>query len=120
MTKSETVLWKNIKGNQLGYKFRRQHGIGDFIIDFYCPALRLAVEVDGLTHSDITVYEKDIVKQKYLENLGIIVKRYSAEQIFKTINQVLKDIYQTCDKLKSENIYVRPRNSTDPSCTSPS
>ena len=107
MTKSETVLWKNIKGNQLGFKFRRQYGIGKFIIDFYCPSLRFAIEIDGLTHSDIGVYEKDLVKQKYLENLGIIVKRYSSEEVFKTINQVLEDIYQTCNELSRSNIYTR-------------
>ena len=120
MTKSETVLWKHIKGNQLGFKFRRQYGIGKFIVDFYCPSLRLAIEVDGLTHSEIEVFKKDLLKQKYLENLGIIVKRYSSEEIFKKINQILEDMYQTCTELSKTNTYLRRDAQQDPSCTSPS
>ena len=111
MTKSETVLWKHLKGKQVGFKFRRQFGIGPYIIDFYCPALRFAIEVDGLTHAFEKVYEKDIERQKYLEYLGIIVKRYSSQDIFYKLDQILEDIYQTCSKLTS---------SVDPSLPSPS
>ena len=50
MTKAEIILWSKLKGKQLGYKFRRQHGIGKYIIDFYCPKLKLIIEVDGDVH----------------------------------------------------------------------
>ena len=46
MTKAEIILWSKLKGKQLGYKFRRQHGIGKFIVDFYCPVLKMIIEVD--------------------------------------------------------------------------
>lgn len=112
MTKSETVLWKHIKGNQLGFKFRRQHGIGNYIVDFYCPTLKLAIEIDGLTHADELVFDKDVAKQKYLESLGIVVKRYSAEQVFKTINEVIGGLYQTCEEIAKK---VSKWGSEDPS-----
>jgi len=99
MTKSETVLWKNIKGDRLGHRFRRQYGVGNYIIDFYCPLLKLAIEVDGFTHADERVFAKDQRKEKYLESLGITVKRYSAEQVFNTINEVIGDLYQTCEEM---------------------
>ena len=104
MTKSETVLWKNIKGDRLGHRFRRQYGVGNYIVDFYCPTLKLAIEVDGFTHADEKVFEKDEIKQKYLESLGIMVKRYSSEQVFKTINEVIADLYQTCDEIEKKRL----------------
>jgi very-short-patch-repair endonuclease len=109
MTKSEVVLWKHLKGNQLGFKFRRQCGIGNYVVDFYCPRLKLIIEIDGLSHSVEKVFEKDTVRQKYLEGLGLVVKRYSSEDIFYKINQILEDVYQTCLVLKN-----------DPSLPSPS
>jgi very-short-patch-repair endonuclease len=49
-TRAEYLLWQALKGSALGYKFRRQHGIGKYVVDFYCPSKRLVVEVDGDTH----------------------------------------------------------------------
>lgn len=96
MTKSEAVLWKHLKGKQLEVKFRRQYGVGKYIVDFYAPQIKLVIEIDGLTHETEEIYEKDIIKQKYLEDLGLAVKRYSSQDIFYRLNQVLEDIYQTC------------------------
>ena len=99
MTKSETVLWKHLKSKQLNYKFRRQYGVGNFIADFACATLKLVIEVDGLTHADETVFEKDQVKEKFLKDNGYTVKRYSSEQVFKNLKDVLEDIYHTCEEL---------------------
>jgi len=99
MTKSETVLWKHIKGDVMGWRFRRQHSIGNFIVDFYSPKLKLAIEVDGLTHYEKKVFEKDLVKDKFLANIGIVVKRYNSEQVFNDLENVLQDIYITCQML---------------------
>jgi very-short-patch-repair endonuclease len=51
-------LWQKLRRQSLGYKFRRQYGIGKYIIDFYCQELRLAIEVDGITHEDKIEYEE--------------------------------------------------------------
>jgi very-short-patch-repair endonuclease len=50
MSLPEVLLWQQLRGQQLGVKFRRQHGIGSYVVDFYCAALRLAVEIDGEVH----------------------------------------------------------------------
>ena len=50
-TVPEKLLWEKLKGKQLlGFKFRRQHGIGNYIVDFYCPKLKLGIEIDGVSH----------------------------------------------------------------------
>jgi len=96
MTKGETILWKRIKAKQLGFKFRRQAGIGRYIVDFYCPKLKLVIEIDGLTHYEEKVYNYDQERENYLENLGLFIKRYNSEDIFKKIEQVVEDMYNTC------------------------
>ncbi len=96
ITKSEVVLWKFIKGDRLGCRFRRQYGIGNFILDFYCPKLKLAIEVDGITHAEESVFIKDQKKQKYLENLGITVKRYNSNEIFNNLENILTDLEVAC------------------------
>lgn len=72
MTKSEIILWSELKGrNLLGCKFRRQHGIGDYIVDFYCPELMLAIEVDGESHYTPEGESHDLKRSQYLKNIGI-------------------------------------------------
>ena len=75
MTKSEAILWKYIKNDRLKFRFRRQHGIGNYIVDFYCPKLKLAIEVDGLTHAEEEVFEKD-QRKKFIKENNMILKRY--------------------------------------------
>ncbi len=99
MTKSETVLWKYLQKSQLGYKFRRQCGIGSNIVDFYCPALRFAIEIDGITHEGEVTIRNDDVRQRHLESLGLVVKRYSSSDVFNSLNDVLEDIRSTCEDL---------------------
>ncbi|MFH1946790.1 MAG: endonuclease domain-containing protein [Candidatus Magasanikbacteria bacterium] len=98
-TKSEAVLWKYLKGKQMGYRFRRQHGIGRYIVDFYCPKLKLIIEVDGYTHIDHDQYIYDMERENYLRSLGLVVKRYTGEQIFKHIREVYLDLQNICEEL---------------------
>lgn len=98
-TKSEQVLWYFIRNSQLGYKFRRQQGIGRYIADFYCPKLKLVIEVDGFTHASERVFEKDLEKEKYFLSIGLKIRRYSTEQIFGDVGQVLEDLYWYCENL---------------------
>ena len=60
MPKGEIILWNRLKNSKLGYKFRRQFGINKYIVDFYCPKLKLAIEIDGKTHDypDQIIYDK--------------------------------------------------------------
>lgn len=101
MTKSEALLWKYIKNDNLGFRFRRQHGIGNYIVDFYCPKLKLAIEIDGLTHAEQKVFEKDQRKERFIKENSITLKRYSDTQIFNDLDNVLMDIENTCKEIAS-------------------
>lgn len=59
MTPQEIILWRDIKSKRLGVNFRRQFGIGDYIVDFYCPEKRLTIEIDGSQHFNETHKEYD-------------------------------------------------------------
>jgi very-short-patch-repair endonuclease len=76
----------------LGYDFHRQKPIDNYILDFYCHELNLGIELDGYSHELIEVFEKDTVKSKRLEDLGINVLRFSDRQILKDMNNVIRTI----------------------------
>ncbi|MGZ5281670.1 MAG: endonuclease domain-containing protein [Bacteroidia bacterium] len=89
---SEMRLWTALNGKQVyGRKFRRQHSIGNFIVDFYCPAERLVIEVDGFSYSDIGTILADEMRDKKLAELEIRVLRFNSEEI-KNIDFVLAEI----------------------------
>jgi very-short-patch-repair endonuclease len=92
MTKAEIIFWSKLKGKQLGYKFRRQHGIGNYIVDFYCPELRLIIELDGYPHGFDSQIKKDKERQNFLESLGFVVYRYMNNDIVNNLNGVLDDL----------------------------
>ena len=98
MTKSEIILWSKIKSSQLGYKFRRQHGIGKYIVDFYCPELKLIIEIDGDVHGFENQIKKDEERQKFLENLGFTVLRYANNDVMQNINGVIEDLIRKIKK----------------------
>ena len=67
MTATETVLWMHLKNGINGFKFRHQHPIGLYIVDFYCHKAKLIVEIDGLVHNEPEVKRSDDIRQKELE-----------------------------------------------------
>ena len=86
-TKAEVILWQKLKNKQMyGYDFHRQKPIDNYIIDFFCYELMLAIEVDGYSHQLQEVYDKDIIKTQKLNQLGISLLRF-------TDNEVLKDTF---------------------------
>ena len=90
-TPAEAVLWKMLKGrNADGMKFRRQQGIGPYVLDFYCPELRLCVELDGSSHD--YKYEYDEQRTEFLQNQGIRVLRFSNEQVWQGLDFVVDEI----------------------------
>jgi very-short-patch-repair endonuclease len=75
MTLSEILLWQQIKGKQLlGYDFHRQKPIDEYVVDFYCPRLKLVLEIDGDSHEEKE--EADRIRQEKLESLGLTVMRF--------------------------------------------
>ena len=89
-TPAECVLWRLLKGSQIGgLKFRRQHSIGSYVMDFYCPTLRLAIELDGNIHQEMCIHEKDEEKEAFLNDNKITVMRFP-NKWFSMITNTLK------------------------------
>jgi very-short-patch-repair endonuclease len=89
----EILLWQKIKNRQIGgLKFRRQHGIGDYVVDFYCPERQLAIEIDGDSHYTKKGKEKDQIRDSYLETLRISVLRFTNKDVVNNIDEVLDRI----------------------------
>lgn len=93
MPRAEVVLWYYIKSSQLnGYKFRRQQSIGPFVVDFYCPSAKLAIELDGDSHYQIGAFEEDTARTKYIESFGIRIIRFTNLDIHNDLEEVLKKV----------------------------
>ena len=103
MPEAEVILWSKLQRRQLGgYKFRRQYGVGEYSIDFYCPKLKLAVEVDGDSHLRADREKKDRVRQKYIEDFGIQFIRFGNEDICKNLDGVLMKLEEAVEERKHE------------------
>lgn len=101
MTKAEVILWSKLKGRKLlDCKFRRQHGIGNYIVDFYCPELKLAIEIDGESHytSEGKLYDKK--RGKYLSKQGISIQRFTNTQVKQNLDGVLNEIINSIRKIE--------------------
>ena len=93
LTSAEAVLWKNLQRSQLeGMKFRRQHSIGKFVVDFYCPECRLAIELDGEGHFNSFKAEYDSRRTAYLHKLNVQVLRFENRAVFDNLQGVLEII----------------------------
>ena len=94
MTDAERHLWSRIRRKQLkNFQFYRQKNIGDYIVDFYCPAAKLIIEVDGGHHYAGKNIQKDKERDKYLGSLGFRVLRFSDRDVFKNMEGVLQRIF---------------------------
>ncbi|MDD5569903.1 MAG: endonuclease domain-containing protein [Bacteroidales bacterium] len=93
LTSAEATLWNHLKKSQVeGRKFRRQHSVGLYVLDFYCPSEKLAVELDGAKHFTPEGEEHDKIRTEYLERFGIRVIRFENKMIFKDLNSVIEGI----------------------------
>jgi very-short-patch-repair endonuclease len=104
-TKAENRLWQALRREALaGVKFRRQHAIGPFIVDFYCVQARLVVEVDGPVHRDRV--EADDGRTAYLEGWGLIVLRFSNDDVLsdtpRVISQIARQVVERSSPLSSQ------------------
>ncbi|HEY77339.1 MAG TPA: endonuclease domain-containing protein [Thermoflexia bacterium] len=95
MTPAERVLWERLRNRRLGgLKFRRQHPLGRFIVDFYCASHRLIIELDGPVHKAQRDY--DAARAEYLRERGYRILRFSNEQVLNDIEGVLEVIEEVC------------------------
>jgi very-short-patch-repair endonuclease len=82
MSLPEVILWQLVRGGKVhGLRFRRQHPVGPFVLDFYCAERKLAIEVDGLAHDNAERFEQDERRTMWLNNQGIQVIRFMASDI---------------------------------------
>lgn len=92
-TPAESFLWKYLSKSQLsGRKFRRQHSISHYIVDFYCPKEKLIIELDGEYHNHPNSQEYDEKRTKYLNDLGFKVIRFENKMVFDHLPSVLTEI----------------------------
>lgn len=101
MTAAEELLWKQIHINEWKLKFRRQHPIANYVVDFYCHALKLVIELDGEIHEVEDVKKYDEYREAHLKELGLTVLRFKNEQLFKQNKLVLETIAKTINELNN-------------------
>ena len=90
-TESEEIAWRLLRGLRVkGFRFRRQHAVGHYIVDFYCPELRLVIEIDGESHRER--FPQDVQRQKELEGMGLEVLRFADRKVKHDISNVFRGI----------------------------
>ena len=101
MTPAEEVLWKHLHINEWKLKFRRQHPIANYVVDFYCHGIKLVVELDGGIHDTEDVKKYDAEREAHLKELGLTVLRFKNEELFKNKKAVLEKIAEAIGMLQS-------------------
>jgi len=101
MTLAEITLWRHLKNRSMeGLIFRRQFGLGPYIVDFYCPSLRLAIELDGDSHIGREAYDQR--RQKYIERHGIRFLRFLNTEVHEGPDGALETIRRETRRLRSK------------------
>jgi very-short-patch-repair endonuclease len=95
-TLPEGLLWQALRQRPDGFKFRRQHPVGWYIADFYCPATRLVIEIDGQSHSMGDNPQHDQRRDRWLSEQGLRVIRFAASDVMKDLESVLTAILLDC------------------------
>ena len=99
LTEAEIKLWSRLRKSGLGYKFRRQFSVGNFILDFYCPKLRLAIEIDGKQHTTSENREYDYSRTDFLEEYNIKVLRFENYEVINNLDQVCNKILDVINNI---------------------
>ncbi len=102
MPPAEVALWQFLRNRQAnGHKFRRQHSVDRYILDFYCPSAKLAIEIDGDSHFSEEAAQSDQVRQKVIENMGIRFLRFTNQDVYENLNGVYERILKHLPPLPS-------------------
>jgi len=100
-TDAEKLLWKHISKNKIsGLRFLRQYSAGPYILDFYCPKIRLGIELDGKIHEQNKLYDKD--REKYLDGLDIKIIRFWNDDVLNNIKEVLNELLNKIELLNNK------------------
>jgi very-short-patch-repair endonuclease len=96
-TRAERALWRMLRRSALDLKFRRQHSVGRYVLDFYCPEFKLAVELEGQVHRDVIRSEYDSERNAFLASQGIRVLYFENRAVFEFSEWVLEAIRASVD-----------------------
>jgi very-short-patch-repair endonuclease len=96
MTAPEALLWQLLRRSPAGIKFRRQYAIGPYIADFYCPAAKLVIEVDGQIHDFEQQAEHDAARDNIIRGFGIRIERIAASEVLKDATSIASAIVELC------------------------
>ncbi len=95
LTDAERTLWQRLRGKQIeGIQFYRQKPLGEFIVDFYAPAARLVIEVDGGQHVEAAAVGRDAIRDRRLNDLGLLVLRFDNRQVLAELEAVLQRVHE--------------------------
>jgi very-short-patch-repair endonuclease len=97
-TEGEALLWRRLRANQLGVKFRRQHPIGVYVLDFFCHSASLAIEVDGGQHFSNEAAAHDSRRSQFLSEYGIRVLRFTNAEVLSRTDSVLEAILRAVQR----------------------
>jgi very-short-patch-repair endonuclease len=98
-TPFEKILWRHLRRSQTGYRFRRQQGIGPYIVDFYCPRVKLIVEIDGDSHFDRDGLAYDQVRDEYMRANQMHVLRFTNVDVVESMEGVVDQIINKLKQL---------------------
>ena len=98
MSLPETKLWRALRTRPSGYKFRRQHPAGHYVLDFYCAKARLDIEIDGWAHANEQTARHDINRSHFLRSQGIATTRIPAKLVLEELDAVVHRIVEICEQ----------------------
>lgn len=98
MSLPEVLLWKYLRGKPQGVKFRRQHPVGPYVIDFYCPSARIGIEIDGIAHSMGDRAQRDAQRDAWLAGQGIRIVRIPVAEVLRSVVDAAESIVALCRK----------------------
>ena len=96
MSLPEVLLWRLLRGKPMGVKFRKQHPVGEFVLDFYCAEKRLGIEIDGIAHDMGDSPERDGVRDAILKNMNIEIIRIPAADVLRNVEGTADAIVRLC------------------------
>lgn len=96
MSLPEIILWRELRKRPANLKFRRQHPAGVYVLDFYCAAARLAIEVDGMAHDGLDAERKDAARSDFMRSQHVAVMRVPAKAVLDNLEGAVKRIVEVC------------------------
>jgi very-short-patch-repair endonuclease len=105
MSLPEVLLWRELRKRPGGFKFRRQHAAGTYVLDFYCAKAKLAIELDGWTHDNAAAVRRDLRRSDFLRSQGVATTRVPAKLVLDDMRAVIRRVMEICAR-RTENSMV--------------